>query len=675
LKIAADRLRTIGFDGFSSYITSFQAGERSVKLFQKSFLGLVLGLAGTLSMVFGGGVFAFQPTKIAMLQFAPVVTDYPGTVEKVIRLYQEAVKAGATLVVTPELVLPGYPPGDLLSDRPEVLERSLAALEQIKDATKNYDIPLVIGHLDRTPGANGRKIQNTYDIFVGGRSVHHYAKHLLPTYNVFDELRHLEPGTEAHVFEWKGTKYGILICEDFWFMDDHDGRLIYTKDPMDQLVAEGAEVLISVSASPYTMGKRQYRHHVHAERAKKAKAPILWVNQTGATDNLVFDGSSFVLDANGELVNVMESFPENDQIGFVDLRGPTKIDIHFEPPTRNLVISGEDPEQEIVLQALLTGLREYVKKTGHSKVVLGLSGGIDSTVTAALAALALGSNNVTGLSMPSKFSSDHSKTDAELLARSLGIRYLVSPIEAIVESLRVSARTLSDALPGTVEERLRHLNGVADENLQARARMVLLYNLANQIPGTLVLTTGCKSELAVGWCTKFGDHAGDFNPVGDLWKTQEIAQGRYINRRQRALGLPVLIPEHILEKRPSPELRPDQFTDQTLPPYEILDRLLEDYLINGLGVQELTAKYGPELLKSQPWRSATWVQEVIARVETAENKRDVAATSTRISRRQFNQKTRRVPVARVGERDAAPISCLDAVESVGQVFERRTARP
>ncbi len=668
---------------------------RLSKKFNSLLLTFILGL----QMSFGLEAKEIKGSpKVAMLQISPIVADYDGTVKKVIALYLEAVKNGATIVVTPELVLPGYPPADLLSDRPEVLTRSLAAVETMREATKGYNVPLVLGHLDRTPGTHGRKIQNVYTIFADGKPLKRYAKHLLPTYNIFDESRYFEPGTESSVFEWNGVKYGILICEDWWFNDDHDGRLIYKKNPADALYEQGAEVLISVSASPYTKGKRSYRHQVHAEPARRFEAPIIWVNQTGATDNLVSDGSSFVLDANGELVGAMNSFPSKnlDEIGYVTLNGSTKSEIKFEAPQEGVIIPGEDPEMEVLLQALLTGLREYLKRTGHSKVVLGMSGGIDSTVVATIAAMAIGGENVTGISMPSKFSPGHSKSDAAVTAESLGINFFTQPIERIVDDFRTSgdkARAQMRALKGEKFSLLKNLaykflprklrvkmygedsRGSADENLQARARAVTLYDYAGQNPGTLVLTTGCKSELAMGWCTKFGDHAGDFNPIGDLWKTEEIALGKYINRRQAFLGLPDLFPTRIMDKRPSPDLKPNQFTDQTLPPYWILDPLLEDYMVNGFGVEELTLKYGQKLREKEPNRSETWVQEVITRFENAENKRDVAATSTRVSRRAFNQKTRRYPVGRMSERTAAAIKCTDPLLKLGQDVDRRTARP
>jgi NAD+ synthase (glutamine-hydrolysing) len=666
-----------------------------------------------------------RPHKIAMLQFSPIVTDYEGTVNRVIELYKEAVKNGATMVVTPELVLPGYPPADLLSDRPEVLERSLAALKEIQKATTGvvnaYGIyvPLVIGHLDRTPGKNGRKIQNTFTIFANGKPLHHYAKRLLPTYNVFDEMRYFEPGNESQIFEWEGVKYGVIICEDWWFMDDHDGRLIYKQDPMDELVRDGADVLISLSASPYTSvfhydfeatqqgkvkltltDKRATRHTIHAERARRANAPIIWVNMTGATDNLVFDGSSFVLDAHGEFVGAMESFPDPDQmnqIGYVTIRGKTKDQIQFDRKVRNFTVPGWDDTWEVVLRAALTGEREYFHRSGNTKSVLGVSGGVDSTISATVSRLALGSKNTTGISMPSKFSPGHSRSDAALLAQNLEMNYLVVAVEPVVEELRRRAELIHEQMHiangGKPYYARNFLNkfmprkwaakmlgelstGLADENLQARARMIILYNYANQNPGTLVLTTGCKSELAMGWCTKFGDHGGDFNGIGDFFKSEEIALGYYINARQKAMGLEALIPEHMLEKPPSPDLKPNQLTSHTLPPYWILDPLLTDYMIGGFSVQELTAKYGKILKDREPWRADTWVQDVVKRFESpnAESKRDTMPVSTRVSRRQFNQKTRRWPVARVTETAAAPVSCTDPLLQVAE-FERRTAKP
>ncbi len=681
-----------------------------IRCFSLKFPILFLILSSSLSnSVFCGEPVNEEVPRIALLQISPVVTDYSGNANSVIEAYRTAVANGATMVVTPELVLPGYPAADLLVDRPEVLERSLEALEKIRKATMGVDVPLIVGHLDRTPGGNGRKIQNTYSIFADGKLLGHYAKMLLPTYGIFDESRYFEPGEESPIFEWKGKKYIIQICEDGWFSDDHDGRLIYKKDPLDIALAqlkagEKVDAVIYLSASPYTEQKRTYRHQVHQNRAKKAGAPVVWVNQIGATDGIVFDGSSFVLDSEGELVGAMQSFPEEEQIGYVTLRGTRKSQIEFERPVGELVVSGWDPEMEVKLQALLTGLREYFGRTGQVEAVLGLSGGIDSSVTAALAVLALGADNVTGISMPSKYSPDHANSDAALLAKQLGLkRYFTIPIEKVVENFRRNSEMMQEQLAISHGERRFYLrnflnflmprswatrilgelsDGVADENLQARARAVILYNYANQNyqrtgRGTLVLTTGCKSELAMGWCTKFGDHAGDYNPVGDLLKTKEIEMGHYINARQAALGKPPLIPEHILRKAPSPDLKPNQLTAHTLPPYDILDPLIEDYETGGFTVAELTLKYGKTLREREPWRSEFWVQEVIQRLENpaTQVKRDTAPPITRITRRHFSPKTRRIPVARATEREAPRLSCDVVLAGVDRQFERRTARP
>ena len=545
--------------------------------------------------------------RIALAQIDPVVGAFDANVEKIKIAYERACAEGARLLLSPELGICGYPPHDLM-ERPEMFERNERALKTLTDLTKGKKCALAVGHVSKNAQNHGRSAQNTVSILENGKVVFAQSKTLLPTYDVFDEARYFEPAQEINLWTCDGKKIAVAICEDLWGHDPLQGRNLYGKDPQEIYKAKKPDLIISLSASPYEFDKRSRRENLHSEVAVKLGVPLIYVNQMGATDEILFDGGSFVLDSKGKLQGRLPIF--ENAFGSVDVTN-LKLDGPF---------SAEKAESidavEILAKALVTGIREYFSRTGFKIAILGVSGGIDSAVVAALAVQALGAKNVLGVAMPSQYSSGHSLEDAEILAKKLGINFEVQPIKFLFSTTQ---RQLS--------ERRGELVPMAQENLQSRLRGIILMTLSNH-HNALVLTTGNKSELATGYCTLYGDMAGAIAPIGDVLKTRVYQLAKKINQ---LWGAP--IPERSISKAPSAELRPNQKDQDTLPPYEDLDAMLEEYVEKAAPIAGLEKKYG------------NWVRETLRRLELNEFKRRQAAPVLKVSHKAFGI-GRRIPIAK-----------------------------
>jgi NAD+ synthetase len=456
---------------------------------------------------------------------------------------------------------------------------------------------------------------NVVTVLENGKRVFSQAKTLLPTYDIFDEARYFEPAAENKLWDCDGTKIALAICEDLWGNDTSFGRKLYGRDPIDCYKALKPDVLLSISASPYEWGKNLRREELHGEVARIVGAPLLYVNQVGANDEILFDGASFVLDREGKLMGRLPVFANSFAVITVEKGKAPRI----EEPTPAKREDALPETIEILHRALVVGIRDYFQRTGFKTAILGLSGGVDSALVAALAVEALGAKNVVGVAMPSQYSSSHSLEDAEQLARNLGIQLEVRPIKFLYSQ---AMREMGEIRGPLIE--------VAAENLQSRLRGMILMALSNHL-GALVLTTGNKSELAMGYCTQYGDMVGALAPIGDLFKTRVYELSRHINKVR---GNP--IPERTLTKEPSAELRPNQKDSDSLPPYEVLDPILEAYIEKGVAASEL--------LKNGAQGSAR-VAEIVRKVEVNEFKRRQAAPALKISGKAFGI-GRRIPIAR-----------------------------
>jgi NAD+ synthase (glutamine-hydrolysing) len=559
------------------------------------------------------------PLRLAVAQLDPVVGDFAGNVRKILDAYRRSASKGAELLITPELSVCGYPPHDLV-ERSEMFDRNEAALEELMRATKGQACLLAVGHVANNPGETGRAAQNCVTVLRDGKRVFRQAKTLLPTYDVFDETRYFEPADAVRLFEHRGVKIAFAICEDLWAHDSVLGRRLYGRDPVDLYREQGAELVISLSASPYAWGKLAQREALHAQAARALGAPLLYVNQVGATDEILFDGGSFAVDSRGERLGRLPFF--RTSFGLVELE-PRGGGCFISPEAS---VREDEPPADIVLleRALVTGIREYFVRTGFKSAVLGLSGGIDSAVVGALAVQALGAANVRGVAMPSQHSSGHSLEDAQALAAKLGIAFEVRPIKFLFSQAQ---RELSEGNGA--------LAALAVENLQARLRGLILMTLSNH-HGALVLTTGNKSELATGYCTMYGDMVGALAPLGDVLKTRVYALAEQINRTMGGA-----IPQRSIDKAPSAELRPDQKDQDTLPPYPLLDALLEDHLERGVPVATLQERYADAPGRPRPG----WVSEILRKVELNEYKRRQAAPVLKVSPKAFGI-GRRIPIAK-----------------------------
>jgi NAD+ synthase (glutamine-hydrolysing) len=524
------------------------------------------------------------------------------------RAYDEGVRAGADVVLVPELAVTGYPPRDLL-DRPYFIQRALEIRDEL--AAMTGDTTLIFGCPIPSPQWCGKPLHNAAVIARNGKVQLEQKKMLLPTYDVFDELRYFEPGRDVHLVEIAGTRVGVLICEDFWFDDEIFGKKMYCGNPVDDLARQGAQVLLNISASPFNAGKRQIRYDIFKDIARRYDVPLVYVNQVGGNDELLFDGSSIVIDKSGQTIFCAPAFEEHG----------TLVHLQGSPCESVLALSKE----EEIGRGLILGLRDYIQKCGFKDVVIGLSGGIDSALTAAIAAEALGPEHVTGIAMPSQFSSQHSVDDARALAQNLGIAFHIVPIHPIYAPYE----TAVDELFG--EKKFDTTN----ENIQARIRGNLLMAWSNRT-GALVVTTGNKSELAVGYCTLYGDMAGGLALLGDVYKTMVYRVSRWINRERE------IIPESTMTKAPSAELRPNQTDQDTLPPYDVLDGILKLYIEQWLEVDAIAAQGFDRDL----------VARILKLVDTNEFKRAQAAPTIRVSAKAFGS-GRDMPIAQRWRREPA----------------------
>ncbi len=544
--------------------------------------------------------------RIALAQLDPVVGDIAGNAERLGEAIDRAAADGADLVISSELSVLGYPPKDLLRKERFVAD-SVAAVERL--AARCTKTAALVGFVRPTPGASGRPLQNAAALLADGKIQLVHVKTLLPTYDVFDETRYFQPGGRPKCITIGGRKIGLSICEDLWDAAAL-GRNIYGDDPIGLLAADGAEVVINMAASPYQMGKAAMREELFARQARRVGAPIVYVNQVGGNDELIFDGGSCVIAADGQVIARAKSFQQDLLI--VDL-----------PGSAGLTTSGhiEPVEDEIarLSAALKLGLRDYVAKCGFRSVVLGLSGGIDSAVVATLAADALGPENVNALAMPSRYSSSHSLTDAEELAKNLGIHYAVVPIEPMHKAFEAA---LADVLALAGEH-------AAAENIQARIRGTLVMASSNAF-GHLALATGNKSELSVGYCTLYGDMAGGLAPIGDVMKTDIYRLARQLN----AEAPRARIPESTLVKAPSAELKLNQTDQDKLPAYELLDDILRRYIEADQTAEQIIAA----------GLDATEVRRVLGMVDFSEHKRKQAPPVLKVTTRAFGS-GRRMPIA------------------------------
>jgi len=540
--------------------------------------------------------------RIALAQINTTVSALEGNTRKAVKAIGEARERGADLVIFSEMVLTGYPPKDLF-EREEFVAGNLAMLERVREASSG--IGVIAGYVERNPGPEGKSLFNAAALIHDGAIVSRHYKTLLPTYDVFDEARYFEPATGLRAVRFQDLRLGISICEDVWNDKQFWKRRLYARDPIKELADDGAEVIINISASPYSLGKRRVKSEMLRTAATRHRLPLLYVNQVGGNDHLVFDGASAAYGPDGRIIAQARDFAED--MVLVD-SGEWSGELH--------PIAEEEIEE--VYSALLLGIRDYVCKCGFRRVVIGLSGGLDSALTAVLAARALGPENVVGVSMPSRYSSQGSQDDAGAVAGNLGIEFHRLPIERVFESY---LETLEPLFAGREPD-------VTEENIQARIRGNLLMAYSNKF-GALVLGTGNKSEMAVGYCTLYGDMAGGLTAISDVYKTMVYRLARWINREG-----PV-IPAAILEKPPSAELRPDQRDTDSLPPYEVLDPILKAYIEEGLRANEIAARgFVPAL-----------VRKIIGMVDGAEYKRNQAPPGIKISGKAFGS-GRRMPIAR-----------------------------
>lgn len=539
--------------------------------------------------------------KVALGQINTIIGDFEGNAKKIIENADRAAAAGADLVVFPEMSVSGYPPMDLL-DYKDFTDRNTLALETIA-AGLPKGIAAVVGYVDKNTTGRGKPLRNAAAVVSGGRVVHTQHKTYLPTHDVFDEARYFEPADEWTVWEFRGRRVGIAICEDIWREDENlpgTDRI----SPAVKLAEQGAELLIVPSASPFHAGKIKIRHDIAADIASRHRIPVVYVNMVGGNDSIIFDGNSFVMTPTGP-VSAAAAFAE-------DL-----VVLNPFAPMGGVSFSEQDPPAEYAA-ALAFGLAEYTRRCGFSRVHLGLSGGIDSAVTACIAAEALGPDRVTAVAMPSRYSSGESLEDARELAENLGVTLEVLPIEDVFAS---TLQTLEGLFRGCEAD-------VTEENIQARIRGMLLMAYSNKF-GSLLLETGNKSELATGYCTLYGDMCGGLAPIADLFKTEVYDLARYYNREGTA------IPERIITKPPSAELRPDQKDEDSLPPYPVLDGILKLYLMDNLGLADIVSRgYERETVAG--------VLQLVAR---SEYKRIQAPPVLKVSPRAFGS-GRRMPVAR-----------------------------
>jgi NAD+ synthase (glutamine-hydrolysing) len=544
--------------------------------------------------------------KIALGQINPTVGDFSGNANKIIDFSRRAREAGAGLILFPELSVCGYPPRDLV-ERPTFVAKNRESVERIAAETKG--IAVICGLVTPAQAETGKSVMNSAALLQDGKLAFLQSKMLLPTYDVFDEMRNFAPARHQELFDFCGNRMALTICEDAWNDKHFWNKRLYGFDPVEALVRAGGNFVLNISASPFWLGKRELRRDMLATIARTDKVPVVMVNQVGGNDSLLFDGSSVVFDREGNIIAQGKSFEEDI--------------VYFDSAT----LTGEmheqiEGEEASAYAALVLGTRDYVRKCGFKKVIIALSGGIDSALTAAIATDAMGPENVLGVGMPGLYSSKGSIDDARALAQNLGIRFELLSITDICKSY---LHVLKDVFAGLKED-------VTEENIQARARGSLLMALSNKF-NAIVLSTGNKSEIAVGYCTLYGDMVGGLAVISDVPKTMVYRISRYVNSRR------LVIPESTLEKPPSAELRPNQKDSDSLPPYDVLDAILEDYVEDMHSAEQIAKDRGFDL---------ALIQRVMRMVDRAEYKRQQAAPGIKISAKAFGY-GRRFPIAAKSE--------------------------
>ena len=542
--------------------------------------------------------------KVTLAQLNPTIGDIQGNLAKVAKTLSECSQDSPDLVIFPELFLVGYPPRDLL-ERPSLIARTQAAIEELLKVSQNFGhTAIIVGAPQPNQQPTGKGIHNSALLIYQGELLFTHHKSLLPTYDVFDEPRYFEPGNEDSVVKFKDSILGISVCEDAWNDPALWPRRTYHHDPIEVMAKRGAKLIINIAASPFYRSKERLRYNIVRSHARKHRIPFVFVNQVGANDELIFDGRSLCVDGAGDPIAVFPPFQEHLETISLDQAG---VSISYEP----------QEEIESVYQALVLGVRDYMEKCGFNTAILGLSGGIDSAVTCCVAVEAVGSDNLVAVTMPGPYSSPGSVEDSEKLAENLGVKFWTVPISPVYEAYIESLRP--------------HLRGkevdVTEENIQARIRGNILMALSNKF-GHLVLSTGNKSELAVGYCTLYGDMSGGLSVISDVPKTMVYELAEYINRQSP------IIPREIVTKAPTAELRENQTDQDTLPPYEVLDQILHYYLDEQYSVEDILAlDFDPE--------TVNWVTRAVDRNEY---KRRQASPGLKVTSKAFGT-GRRMPIA------------------------------
>ena len=566
--------------------------------------------------------------KIALAQINPTVGDFDGNRRLVLEALAAAEARGAALAIFPELALCGYPPKDLL-ERPAFVEAARASLDRLAASRAGGTTAALVGFPERGETAEGHGLYNSAALIDGGRVTHIVRKSLLPTYDVFDERRYFDPATEVAPISFRGRTLGVSICEDIWNDADFWPARLYRADPIEALVQAGAEIILNLSASPYTIEKRHLRPRMLAATARRWRRPLLFVNQVGGQDDLVFDGASLALDAAGQVIaRGAELQTDLVMVDLPDLPGGIAVESKIDSVARALP-PFEPSDEKSALGALALGTHDYARRCGFSRALLGLSGGIDSALVACLAARALGPANVLGVAMPSRYSSPGSLTDAEALAKNLGIDFTVVPIEPMFAAyLETLAPPLDRFAAPSSPQAAEAAADLTAQNLQARVRGAILMALSNR-QDRLLLSTGNKSEIATGYCTLYGDMAGGLAVISDVPKTLVYRLARAVNDER------IVIPEATLTKPPSAELRPNQTDQDSLPPYDLLDAILDAHLVRGLDLPALVAQ----------GFDAAVARDVVRRVQQSEYKRRQMAPGLKITGKSFGP-GRRYPIAR-----------------------------
>jgi len=540
--------------------------------------------------------------KICIAQFNPIIGDVSQNAKNIIDIFNNSSDTPIDMIVFPELALCGYPPMDLL-DQPWFIRNIESALSEILNATRSFpSIGLLIGIPRENKNSQGRSVYNSAILIQDGKIIFEQAKSLLPSYDVFDETRYFEPSDSVEVCSFKGETFGITICEDAW-THPVNGRTLYSSSPIETLCSKGAEFIINISASPFFTQKHGFRYKIFSEHSKKYKVPFIFVNQVGGNDELIFDGKSLAIDSAGRLIAMLDEFREDrlivntNSIGILD-------------------IPSEDIEGSIK-KALVLGIKDYFRKCCFKRAVVGLSGGIDSALVLTLAVMALGPENVLAVSMPSPYSSKGSIEDSKIICKNLDVELKIIPISNVFKEM---LSTLEPSFEETEPD-------ITEENIQARIRGMILMAFSNKF-GNILLSTGNKSELAVGYCTLYGDMSGGISVISDLPKTMVYRLSKYINKDKE------IIPESIITKPPSAELRPDQCDQDTLPEYEVLDDILEKYI-------EKQQSFADIVSSGHDKKTVKWVINAVIRNEY---KRKQAALGLKVTSKAFGF-GRRFPIA------------------------------